>query len=126
MFLSNTTNNRRIEYMFNGLGRFVARSMLDSRIIDIHFNPLFFRLAEKDDDELLTILSLKAVDKALCDSLRLLQRFSDARRDIEADTTLGTTTKAARIKAIRIDDMSVEDLTLDFTLPGYSKIELKV
>lgn len=115
-----------MEYLFNGLGRFVARSMLDSRIIDIHFNPLFFRLAEKDDDERPTILSLKAVDKSLCDSLKLLRSFSDAKRDIEADTIITQATKAARIKAIRIDDTSVDDLTLDFTLPGYSKIELKV
>jgi E3 ubiquitin-protein ligase TRIP12 len=115
-----------MEYLFNGLGRFVARSMLDSRIIDIHFNPLFFRLAEKDDGEQPTILSLKAVDKPLCDSLKLLHSFSDAKRDIEANTTITQATKTAMIKAIRIDDTSVDDLTLDFTLPGYSKIELKV
>jgi E3 ubiquitin-protein ligase TRIP12 len=115
-----------MEYLFNGLGKFVARSMLDSRIIDIHFNPLFFRLAEKDDEERPTILSLNAVDKALCSSLRLLQCFGDAKREIESDVSLSKSAKAEKIKAIRIDDTSVEDLTLDFTLPGYSKIEVKV
>src|SRR5271155_5580291 len=115
-----------MEYLFSGLGKFVARSMLDSRIIDIHFNPLFFRLAEKEDDDRPSVLSLKAVDKRLCDSLKLLQRFSDAKRDIQTNTSLSGKEKAARIKKIRIDDTSVDDLTLDFTLPGYGKIELKV
>lgn len=116
----------RMEYLFQGLGKFVARSMLDSRIIDIHFNPLFFRLAETEDDDRPSILSLKAVDKRLCDSLKLLQRFADAKREIHTNVLLSETEKARRIKKIRIDDTPVEDIALDFTLPGYSSIELKV
>jgi E3 ubiquitin-protein ligase TRIP12 len=115
-----------MDYLFRGLGKFVARSMLDSRIIDIHFNPLFFRLAEKEEDDRPSVPSLKAVDKSLCDSLKLLQRFSDARRDIQSDPSLTKAEKTKRIKKIEFDGTSVEDLTLDFTLPGYNKIELKV
>jgi len=120
----NKTNNSRMEYLFAGLGKFVARSMLDSRIIDIHFNPLFFRLAEKEDDDRLSVLSLNAVDKRLCESLKLLQRFADAKQNIQAYHSLSLIEKAKRIKKIRIDDISVDDLALDFTLPGYNKIEL--
>jgi E3 ubiquitin-protein ligase TRIP12 len=120
------SNSRRMEYLFGGLGRFVARSMLDSRIIDIHFNPLFFRLAEKEEEDRPSVLSLKAVDKPLYDSLKLLQRFIDAKRDIQSNLSLTEEEKAQEIKAIRIDEISVEDLTLDFTLPGYYKVELKV
>jgi len=113
-------------YLFCGLGKFVARSMLDSRIIDIHFNPLFFRLAENADADQPSVLSLRAVDKRLCESLKLLQRFSDAKRDIQTDTSLSESEKLRRIKNVRSDDTSVEDMALDFTLPGYGKIELKV
>jgi E3 ubiquitin-protein ligase TRIP12 len=115
-----------MKYLFQGLGKFVARSMLDSRIIDIHFNPLFFRLAEKEEDDQTTILSLKAVDRRLCDSLKLLDRFADAKRAIQANMTLNDRDMAKLLKKIRIDETSVEDLALDFTLPGYGKIELKV
>lgn len=115
-----------MKYLFQGLGKFVARSMLDSRIIDIHFNPLFFRIAEKEEEDRPTILSLKAVDRRLCDSLKLLQRFADAKREVQADTSLTDREKAKRTKKVRIDDTSVEDLALDFTLPGYGRIELKV
>ena len=127
MFCStNSADDSRMEYLFGGLGKFVARSMLDSRIIDIHFNPLFFRLAEKEEDDRPSVLSLRAVDKRLCESLKLLQRFADAKRDIQSDASLSEAEKLRRIKRIRIDDTSVDDLALDFTLPGYSRIELKV
>jgi len=118
-------NGSRMEYLFQGLGKFVARSMLDSRIIDIHFNPLFFRLAEEDEDRP-SVLSLRAVDKRLCDSLKLLQRFADAKRDIQMNIYLTEAEKTKHISKIRIDDTSVEDLALDFTLPGYGKVELIV
>ena len=120
-----TANDRRMQYLFHGLGRFVARSMLDSRIIDIHFNPLFFRLTEKEDDDRPSVLSLKAVDKRLYQSLNLLQRFSDAKREIQS-SLLGEREKVTRIRKIRVDDTSIDDLALDFTLPGYNKIELRV
>ena len=115
-----------MEYLFTGLGKFVARSMLDSRIIDIHFNPLFFRLAETEDYDRPSVLSLKAVDQRLYESLKVLQRFSNVKRDIQADGSLTEKEKSTQVKAIRIDDISVDDLALDFTLPGYGKIELKV
>jgi E3 ubiquitin-protein ligase TRIP12 len=115
---NNWTNRRRMKYLFHGLGKFVARSMLDSRIIDIHFNPLFFRLAENDDDERPSILSLMIVDARLYESLKLLQRISDTRRQLEEE--------AKRLGAILPINTSIEDLALDFTLPGYSNIELKV
>ena len=122
----NSVEEDRILYLFGGLGRFVARSMLDSRIIDIHFNPLFFRLAEKEDLDPPSILSLRAIDKRLFESLKLLQRFSDERGRIQGDKTLSSLEKSRRIRRIRIKETSVEDLALDFTLPGYSHIELKV
>jgi E3 ubiquitin-protein ligase TRIP12 len=118
-------NYRRMEYLFTGLGKFVARSMLDSRIIDIHFNPLFFRLAENADDDYPNVHSLRLVDKRLSDSLRLLQHFVEAKQDIQSDISLCDHEKREKIQNIRIDDTSVDDLTLDFTLPGYGKIELK-
>jgi E3 ubiquitin-protein ligase TRIP12 len=112
--------------MFEGLGKFVARSMLDSRIIDIHFNPLFFRLAEFDEDERPSILSLRAVDKRLSDSLGFLQRFVDLRHEIQGDQTVSELVKMRKIEAIRMDDTAVEDLAMNFMLPGYDDIELKV
>jgi E3 ubiquitin-protein ligase TRIP12 len=121
-----SVEEERILYLFGGLGRFVARSMLDSRIIDIHFNPLFFRLAEKEELDQPSILSLRAVDKRLFDSLKLLQRFADERSRIQGDKSLSSLDKSRRIKRIHIKETTVEDLALDFTLPGYSQIELKV
>lgn len=71
------------------------------------------------------MLSLKAVDKRLSEALKLLQRFVDVKREIQAGA-LSEREKSARIKKIRIADTRIDDMALDFTVPGYSKIELKV
>ena len=41
-------NGKRILHLFKMLGKFVARSMIDSRIIDVSFNPTFFRIGKQD------------------------------------------------------------------------------
>merc|ERR1712000_132821 len=43
---ASSPNGERILHLFKMLGKFVARSMIDSRIIDMHFNPVFFRIGE--------------------------------------------------------------------------------
>ncbi len=42
-------NGRKVLHLFKILGKFVARSMLDSRIIDIPFNQTFFRKSDSDN-----------------------------------------------------------------------------
>lgn len=90
--------------LFRYLGTFVARSMLDTRILDLNFNKIFFELAhricksrgalnkEMDEQDMLHLLSF--VDAQLARSLKALYTESD-----------------------------LESLTLTFTLPGYD-IEL--
>ncbi|CRJ98957.1 hypothetical protein BN1723_017094, partial [Verticillium longisporum] len=41
-----SANGERICQLFKTLGKFVARSMIDSRIIDLNFNPTFFRITD--------------------------------------------------------------------------------
>lgn len=88
--------------LFYYLGTFVARSMLDNRILDLNFNKVFFELTHRisdkasiktrDTQDMLHLLSL--VDPQLERSLRTLYHETD-----------------------------LESLVLTFTLPGYD-IEL--
>ena len=110
--------------LFKALGKFVARSMLDSRIIDVSFNPTFFRVAEGPTPATLSLGTVKSVDEGLANSLLLLQRFSTARKAVEEDESVPASRKMAAIHKIQVDDVTVEDLGLDFTLPGYPSIEL--
>lgn len=111
-------------HLFKVLGKFVARSMLDSRIIDISFNPAFFRIADSSSSVAPSLGTVRAVDQDLANSLRLLKRFANAKNAIEGDKALSPSQKSEALQDVEVDGVRVEDLSLDFTLPGYPSIEL--
>ncbi|KAJ4377547.1 Ubiquitin fusion degradation protein 4 [Neocucurbitaria cava] len=122
---ASTENGEKKLELFKVLGKFVARSMLDSRIIDVSFNPTFFRIGDGSDTAVTPSLgAIMAVDQDLAKSLKLLKHFADAKQKIDADSGLSAAQKAEALQSIVIQDCHVEDLALDFTLPGYDSIEL--
>jgi E3 ubiquitin-protein ligase TRIP12 len=50
--------SRKRTHVFRVIGQFVAKAMLDSRIIDLHFNKTFLKLVLGEEVPL-TIASLK-------------------------------------------------------------------
>jgi E3 ubiquitin-protein ligase TRIP12 len=102
------------------LGKFVARSMLDSRIIDVSFNPTFFRIGDGSAAVAPSLGSIKSVDHDLAKSLLLLKQFADAKKSVDEDGGLDAAQKVQALQNISIHDCRVEDLGIDFTLPGYS------
>lgn len=108
--------------LFKTLGKFVARSMLDSRIVDINFNPTFFRLSLSPVKP--SLGTVRTVDPDLANSLLLLKRFANAKKRIENDHSLSAEQRSRALQEIEIDGVHVEELGLDFTLPGYPSIEL--
>lgn len=109
-------------HLFKVLGKFVARSMLDSRIIDISFNPTFFRIGSSSVTP--SVGTVRAVDQDLANSLLLVKRFANAKKAVEENRRLSSAQKSQSLLNVNIDGVSVEDLGLDFTLPGYPSIEL--
>lgn len=71
----------------------------------------------------ISLCSAQAVDPDLARSLQHLQKFLDAKADIDAGS-LDAPDKTAALKALSIEESNVEDLSLNFTLPG-SDIELR-
>ncbi|KAL7929089.1 hypothetical protein V8C35DRAFT_204747 [Trichoderma chlorosporum] len=121
-----TPNGERILHMFKALGKFVARSMIDSRIIDIHFNPIFFRIGDASLTGVKPSLgAVKMVDPVLARSLITIKKFVIAKKEIDEDPARTPAQKVADTERIMIDNMRLEDLCLDFTLPGYPDIELQ-
>ncbi|KAF8889303.1 hypothetical protein BD779DRAFT_1611065 [Infundibulicybe gibba] len=96
------------------IGQFVAKAMLDSRIIDLSFNKIFIKHVLGDEVPL-TMASLKLVDPELANSLIRLQSY--------ASKKFPTHDKISRKVAV-LESVSIEDLALDFTIPGYD-IELR-
>ncbi|KAI1791847.1 hypothetical protein LXA43DRAFT_380217 [Ganoderma leucocontextum] len=95
------------------IGQFVAKAMLDSRIIDLSFNKIFLKLALGEEVPL-TIETLKRVDPELAASLSKIQGVATQNEKLRR--------KLAALEDV--EDISVDDLGLDFTVPGYD-IELK-
>ncbi|KAI0042289.1 hypothetical protein FA95DRAFT_1500247 [Auriscalpium vulgare] len=91
------------------IGQFVAKAMLDSRIIDMSFNKVFLRLALGEEVPL-TIETLRLVDADLANSLEKLQSL--------ASTGHGPRDKLQKLWGKEED--KIEDLALDFTIPGYN------
>jgi E3 ubiquitin-protein ligase TRIP12 len=120
---SKTENGKKLLQFFRVLGKFVARSMLDSRIIDVSFSPTFFKVGSPNAHPL-SIALLRTIDQDLASSLALLQQYSNSKASIERDTSLSSTQKNAAIEKLTVTGATIEDLSLDFTLPGYPNVDL--
>ncbi len=116
-------SGKKLLHFFKNLGKFVARSMMDSRIIDISFNPTFFKLATNGPLPL-SIGLLRTVDQDLANSIAQLQQFANAKANIEEKKTLTPTQKVDAVNLLTVKGARIEDMMLDFTLPGYASIEL--
>lgn len=123
---TNSDNGKKVLHLYRMLGKFVARSMLDSRIIDVNFNPTFFRIANDANSSVTPSLgAVRSVDADLANSLRVVKRFASTKKRIDENPKLSPAQKVNAIQNIEIDGAKVEDLALDFTLPGYPTIELR-
>ncbi|KUI53640.1 hypothetical protein VP1G_00947 [Cytospora mali] len=115
----------RILQLFRTLGKFVARSMIDARIIDINFNPIFFRIGDETSGIKPSLGAMKLVDPVLARSLVMVKKFALAKKAIAEDPNRDATQKVNDIQNITVDNgVHIDDLSLDFTLPGYPEIEL--
>ena len=118
-----TDAGKKLLNFFRMLGKFVARSMLDSRIIDVSFNPAFFRLAGARPP-VPSIALVKSVDSDLANSLVQLSKFASAKAQLDKDYRLRSLDRSRLSREITVTGAHVEDMMLDFTLPGYPDIDL--
>ncbi|KAG0237129.1 Ubiquitin fusion degradation protein 4 [Actinomortierella wolfii] len=116
-------NDRKILQLFRAMGQFVAKAMLDSRIIDISFNTMFIsKLLNRVKGSGLQLV--EQVDPVLAKSFSILMEYVTEKKRIYG-LNLPSKEREAALKAIRFNNASLEDMSLDFTLPGYPDIELK-
>lgn len=126
----NNENGKKILYFFSSLGKFIARALLDSRIIDFNFNPVFLKLVQffnqknsssqlqpmnqKLMKKIVSLQNLRMVDPELAKSLLHLQKYA---RGFE-------TVAPEQRDFVEIDGAKLGDLGIYFELPGYPKYEL--
>lgn len=114
----------KILQLFKVLGKFVARSMIDSRIIDINLNPIFFRIGNESTSVRPSLGAIKSVDPVVARSLMTIKKFALAKKEIDEDPSRTPAQKVTDTENITVDKIKIDDLYLDFTLPGYPDIEL--
>ncbi|GME81461.1 unnamed protein product [Ambrosiozyma monospora] len=112
----------KIIHGFSVLGKFVARSLLDSRIIDFNFNPLFFQLSSELQNGIplstrrsALIERLKLVDPALANSLIHLSKYESKYPGLTPEER----------ERVEVDGCKLSDLSLNFVLPGYPEVRIK-
>ncbi|KAK4666173.1 Ubiquitin fusion degradation protein 4 [Podospora pseudopauciseta] len=122
-FLATEEGEKTLQ-LFKILGKFVARSMIDSRIIDINFNPIFFRIGNEHNAVRPSLGAIKSVDPMVARSLMVIKKFAMAKKAIEEDPNRDAAQKVHDLENIAFDKIRLDDLYLDFTLPGYPDIDL--
>ena len=129
---------------FRILGQFVAKALLDSRIVDMAFNSVFLRHVLGDEivpsiqilrvrpspphpsaSQLTSLASrVQLVDVRSAKSLDLVQQFADAKQSIVFDDEATEAERRAAFDDVTVNGVALGDLSLDFTLLG-TDIELK-
>jgi E3 ubiquitin-protein ligase TRIP12 len=122
----NSTDTARIARttrLFEFMGKFVARALMDGRIIDLPFSNSFLRAVRGDR---LTFGDLKEIEPVYYKQLDAMRRMVQKKRDIEHEETNEEKRKQL-IEALTLNDDGVT--TLDvlcqvFVVPGYPDVEL--
>ncbi|CAH7668466.1 hypothetical protein PPACK8108_LOCUS2978 [Phakopsora pachyrhizi] len=98
---------------FKVLGQFMAKALMDSRIVDLSLSRCFAQLI-LDYKLPLTIASVRLH----------LSKYFVMKQAIEVFGGLTESERDGAIRQIRVDGAKVEDLAVEFALPGYD-IEMK-
>ncbi|KAK9761025.1 Ubiquitin fusion degradation protein 4 [Basidiobolus ranarum] len=117
-------NGIKILNLFKAMGKFVAKALIDSRIIDLPFNPIFIKTLLNPKENIKNLRSVMHIDSVVGNSLKVIKYFVREKQCIIQDSTLNEAERHEALKNIRHQGASLEDLCLDCTLPGYPDIEL--
>jgi E3 ubiquitin-protein ligase TRIP12 len=136
----------KIRNKFKVFGKFVAKAIMDFRVLDIHLSIAFYKWLI--DHKTLNESDIKYIDAGLYRSLNALGDYlakykahtnthaklnailkADQHASKAAVDAIATNAIKMQFKQVECDIAKlngiVNDLVLDFTLPGYSHIELK-
>ncbi|CAM0137538.1 unnamed protein product [Umbelopsis sp. WA50703] len=119
--MAKSEKGRKIINLFNVLGQFVSKAMLDSRNIDIPFNPAFLSKV-LGQCSMTDITAVMEIDPTLGNSLLDLQSFVTQKHAVYATQQAPYDEALANIE---VRGAKISDFCLDFTVPGDSEMELK-
>ncbi|XP_060862971.1 E3 ubiquitin-protein ligase TRIP12 isoform X1 [Metopolophium dirhodum] len=114
----------KMKSKFKFLGKFMAKAIMDSRLLDLPLSITMYRWL-LGHENYLTLGDLSYIVPEIYKTLSQLHQLVLEKRLILIDNSLNDEQKTEKIKKITLDGCPVEDLGLNFTLPGHASIELR-
>ncbi|XP_037942142.1 E3 ubiquitin-protein ligase TRIP12 isoform X3 [Teleopsis dalmanni] len=113
----------KVKAKFKFLGKFMAKAVMDSRMLDLPFSTPFYRWL-LNEEQSVGLADLAWVAPEVQSTLIRLQNVVHQREHILSDPNFDAMEKTEKIEALDLDGCPIADLGFDFMLPGYSTIEL--
>ena len=118
-----STNLTKIRAKFRFLGKFMAKAVMDSRLVDIPLSRTFYKWI-LGQEFTMSLVDLTYVVPEVQKTLVRFQKLITMKENIESNSSLSDSDKLKEIEALHLDDCPIEDLGLEFVLPGYASIDL--
>ncbi|XP_060516709.1 E3 ubiquitin-protein ligase TRIP12 isoform X2 [Cylas formicarius] len=109
----------KIKSKFRFLGKFMAKAVMDSRMLDLPFSLTFYRWL-LGQEHCLTLSDLKHISPDIYITIKKMQEIVRQRDEILHDGDLTEEDKILKIEKLEFDGCAIEDLGLDFIVPGYN------
>ncbi|RZC38081.1 E3 ubiquitin-protein ligase TRIP12, partial [Asbolus verrucosus] len=109
---------------FRFLGKFMAKAVMDSRMLDLPFSLTFYRWL-LGQEHCLILADLKYVAPDIYRTLKKMHDIVRKRDAILASPNLTSEQKEEEIEKLEFDSCPISDLGIDFVLPGHNVELLK-
>ncbi|CAG5128805.1 unnamed protein product, partial [Candidula unifasciata] len=113
----------KVKIKFKFLGKFMAKALMDSRMLDLPLSLIFYKWILGQENSL-TSSDLFHVDRVLARSFQQLENIVHQKKRICSDRSLTEEGRKQALSNLNMDGCSLEDLDLYFVLPGAENIEL--
>lgn len=114
----------KVRSKFKLLGKFMAKALMDSRMLDIPLSLIFYKWLLSQESNLCSA-DLKHIDSTIARTIHKLELVALQKKKLQLDKSLSPTSLKSALESLALDGCPIEDLNLDFTLPGFSHIELR-
>ncbi|KAK7067184.1 hypothetical protein SK128_012433 [Halocaridina rubra] len=117
----------KLRNKFRFLGKFMAKAVMDSRMLDLGLHPCVYKwlLNEEWSLGLGDVMSLDSAVGRTLNRLHLTVLHKRRAIALAEQEGISGSELQARLDALTVDGVSVDDLALTFTLPGYPNIEFR-